>query len=80
MLFAKCAMTVNSRVIQTFLELAPDAVDVPLLNGLRVEILYARVDLPRARKHRFAAFVAREGLLVVWDNEALQLPERARAI
>ena len=73
-------MTVNSRVIKTFLGWSPDAVDVPLMNGLRVQILPTIEDLPRARKHQFAAFIASEGLLVVWDDEALHLVERARAI
>ncbi|KAK4672031.1 hypothetical protein QC764_610900 [Podospora pseudoanserina] len=76
----QCAMTVNSRVIKTFLAWSPDAVDVPLMNGLRVQILPTIDDLPRARKHQFAAFVASEGLLIVWDDEALHLVERARGI
>ncbi|KAJ4298359.1 hypothetical protein N0V88_003388 [Collariella sp. IMI 366227] len=75
-----CAMTVNSRVIKTFLQWSPDAVDVPLMNGLRVQILPTIDDLPRARKHQFAAFVASEGLLVVWDDDALHLVARAKAI
>ncbi|MCJ1462987.1 hypothetical protein MMC07_001591 [Pseudocyphellaria aurata] len=42
----------------------PDAVDVPLMNGLR-----------------FAAFVvASEALLVVWDDDALQSIQRAKAV
>src|ERR1700733_1235128 len=73
-------MTVNSRVIKTFLQWSPDAVDVPLLNGLRIQILPTMEDLPRARKHQFAAFVASEGLLVVWDDDALHLVVRAKAI
>lgn len=73
-------MTVNSRVIKTFLQWSPDAVDVPLLNGLRIQILPTIEDLPRARKHQFAAFVASEALLVVWDDEALHLVQRALAI
>jgi hypothetical protein len=76
----QCAMTVNSRVIKTFLQWSPDAVDVPLLNGLRIQILPTIEDLPRARKHQFAAFVASEALLVVWDDEALHLVHRAKAI
>ncbi|KAK4133561.1 hypothetical protein BT67DRAFT_53734 [Trichocladium antarcticum] len=76
----QCAMTVNSRVIKTFLQWSPDAVDVPLMNGLRVQILPTIDDLPRARKHQFAAFVASEGLLVVWDDDALHLVQRAKAI
>jgi len=76
----QCAMTVNSRVIKTFLQWSPDAVDVPLTNGLRVQILPTIDDLPRARKHQFAAFIASEGLLVVWDDDALHLVQRAKAI
>src|SRR6478609_3945332 len=73
-------MTVNSRVIKTFLQWSPDAVDVPLTNGLRVQILPTIEDIPRARKHQFAAFVASEGLLVVWDDDALHLVKRAKLI
>ncbi|GJN69278.1 glycosyltransferase family 2 [Purpureocillium lilacinum] len=76
----QCSMTVNSRVIKTFLQWSPDAVDVPLMNGLRVQILPTIDDLPRARKHQFAAFVASEGLLIVWDDDPLHLVQRAKAI
>ncbi|KAI1101297.1 glycosyl transferase family group 2-domain-containing protein [Jackrogersella minutella] len=76
----QCAMTVNSRVIKTFLSWSPDAVDVPLMNGLRIQILPTIDDLVRARKHQFAAFVASEALLVVWDDDALHLVQRAKAI
>ncbi|CAK7242063.1 MAG: hypothetical protein STHCBS139747_003540 [Sporothrix thermara] len=75
-----CVMTVNSRVIKTFLQWAPDAVDVPLLNGLRIQILPTVEDLARARKHQFAAFVASEGLLVVWDDDAMHILTRAKDI
>lgn len=74
------AMTVNSRVIKTFLSWSPDATDVPLRNGLRVQVLPTMDELPKARKHQFAAFIASEGLLVVWDDEANNLIPRAKAI
>lgn len=74
------AMTVNSRVIKTFLHWSPDAVDVPLKNGLRVQILPCLADLPRARKHQMAAFLAAEGLLIVWDDVANNLMDRAKNI
>ncbi|KAK8061686.1 glycosyl transferase family group 2 domain-containing protein [Apiospora phragmitis] len=67
-------------IIKTFLSWSPDAVDVPLMNGLRIQILPTVEDLPRARKHQFAAFVASEALLVVWDDDALHLVQRAKAI
>jgi hypothetical protein len=73
-------MTVNSRVIKTFLDWSPDAVDVPLMNGLRVQILPTIDDIPRARKHQFAAFIASEALLVVWDDDPSHLVERAKSI
>lgn len=73
-------MTVNSRVIKTFLNRSPDAVDVPLMNGLRVQVLPSVADLSRARKYQFAAFIASEGLLVVWDDDAAHLLERAKSI
>lgn len=73
-------MTVNSRVIKTFLAWSPDAVDVPLMNGLRVQILPTVDDIPRARKHQFAAFIASEALLVVWDDDPSHLLERAKSI
>lgn len=76
----QAAMTVNSRVIKTFLAWSPDAIDVPLMNGLRVQILPSIEDLTRARKHQFAAFVASEALLVVWDDDASNLIIRAKAI
>jgi hypothetical protein len=73
-------MTVHSRVIKTFLAWSPNAIDVPLMNGLRVQILPTISDLARARKHQFAAFVASDALLIVWDDDPSHLMERAAAI
>src|SRR4051812_9847308 len=73
-------MTVNSRVIKTFLQWSPDAVDVPLMNGLRIQILPTMDDLPRARKLQFAAFIAADAILVVWDDDALHIIQRAKQI
>ena len=73
-------MTVNSRIIQTFLQWAPDATDVPLANGLRFQILPTVNDLPKARKNQFAAFLAAEALLVVWDDEPLNLIDRKSVV
>lgn len=73
-------MTVNSRVIKTFLAWAPDATDVPLMKGMRVQILPTMADLPRARKHQFAAFIAADSLLVVWDDDPSNVVKRATTI
>ena len=73
-------MTVNSRVVRSFVASCPDAVDVPLKDGLRVQILPSVADLPKARKYQFAAFLAAEELLLVWDDDAANLIKRAKAI
>lgn len=73
-------MTVSSKMIKIFLECSPDAIDVPLRNGLRVQILPNLEDLKRARIHQCAAFIANEKLLVVWDDEARNLMARAQLI
>jgi hypothetical protein len=73
-------MTVNSRVIRSFIATCREAVDIPLKDGLRVQIMPSVSDLARARKYQFAAFLAAEGLLVVWDDDAANLIKRAKAI
>jgi hypothetical protein len=73
-------MTIHSRIIRTFLQWAVDAVDVPLMNGLRVQILPSIDDLAKARKNQFAAFLAAESLLVVWDDDPANIVARAAAI
>ncbi|KAK4550771.1 hypothetical protein LTR36_000350 [Oleoguttula mirabilis] len=74
------AMTINSRVIKTYLAWTPNATDVPLKNGLRVQVLPSMAELPLARKAQSAAFIASEGLLVVWDDEPKQLIPRGQMI
>lgn len=73
-------MTVNSRVIRSFLTWSPDATDIPLMNGLRVQILPTLDDLPRARKNQYAAFIASDALLIVWDDDPSHVMARAEAI
>jgi hypothetical protein len=73
-------MTVNSRVVKTFLQWTPEAVDVPLPNGLRIQILPTLADIAKARKYQFAAFIADTQLLVVWDDDALNVIPRAKQI
>lgn len=73
-------MTVSSGVIEPFLNWNHDAVDVPLLNGLRIQIIPTFEDLYMARRHQYAAFIAFEALLVVWDDEPTHLLTRAKTI
>ncbi|KAM3069291.1 hypothetical protein ACMFMG_010798 [Clarireedia jacksonii] len=74
------AMTINSTVVEPFLTRSPDALDVPLTNGLRVQILPTIDDLPRARRAQHAAFIAKEALLVVWEDDPTLLFDRAKSI
>ncbi|KAF2084366.1 hypothetical protein K490DRAFT_49343 [Saccharata proteae CBS 121410] len=74
------AMTVKSRVVSTFLARVTDGAEIPISNGLRVQVVSGVLDLVRARKHQYAAFVASEALLVVWDDDPSNLVRRVEAI
>ncbi|KAF8865895.1 hypothetical protein BDZ45DRAFT_735843 [Acephala macrosclerotiorum] len=80
MLNVQAAMTVSSGVIEPFLEWNADTVDVPLLNGLRIQILPTFEDLYKVKRHQYAAFIASEALLIVWDDEPTHLLQRAKYI
>lgn len=73
-------MTVNSRVIKSYLEWSPNTTEVPLGDGQRIQMVPTILDLAHARKAQCAAFVSEDGLLVVWDDNALNLVERAANI
>ena len=74
----QCAITVTSGTIETFLAYNPTAKTVPLDDrGLSVQIVSTLPDLARAQKMQYAAFVASEGLLVVWDDDPMHIIARA---
>jgi cellulose synthase/poly-beta-1,6-N-acetylglucosamine synthase-like glycosyltransferase len=73
-------MTIHSPVIRSFLEELPESVDIPLLNGLAVQVIPTVEDLARARTHQFAACIASESVLVVWDDDAINMVKRAKSI
>lgn len=50
------------------------------MNGLRVQVVDDIEALAHARTHQFAACIASESLLVVWDDDALNLLQRAKTI
>ncbi len=54
--------------------------EVPISGGQQIQIVPEVNDLIRARRHQYAAFVASEAILVVWDDDKLHLLERAGAI
>ncbi|CAG9989669.1 unnamed protein product [Clonostachys byssicola] len=76
---SQCVMTVNSHIIRTFLQ-GFTGPEVPLDNGCRAQVLPTIEDLAHATRQNFAAFVASEGLLVVWDKDALNILSRASKI
>lgn len=77
--FFQVAMTVNTRVIKLFLH-NNSLPYVKIEEGLRLQVLPDMSYLARAAKHHFAAFIADQGLLVVWDDEPRKLLERAERI
>ncbi|RDW88348.1 hypothetical protein BP6252_00380 [Coleophoma cylindrospora] len=80
LLNVQAAMTVNSSVVEPFLNWSPSAVDIPLLNGLRIQILPSLAELPRARRHQYAAFIRKEAILVVWEDDPTLLYNRVKTI
>jgi hypothetical protein len=77
---SQAAMTVHSPVIKSYLDSMPGTTDLPLLNGLAVQVIPNIELLARARTHQFAAVVASEALLVVWDDDAVNILSRAKTI
>jgi len=61
-------ITVNSRVVKSYLSWCPHAFEVPVGKGQKVQLLPSMEHLPLARKTHQAAFIADEALLVVWDD------------
>ena len=73
-------MTVNSVIVEAYLKNNVDAVEVPLQGGQSVQVLASFMDLPRARRHHYAAFIMEQSSLVVWDDEPMNLCSRASDI
>lgn len=76
----QAAMTIHSAVIKSYLEAFPHSTDMPLLNGLAVQIVKTIDALSTARTHQFAAVVAAENLLIVWEDDAVNMLSRAKTI
>ena len=54
--------------------------DVPLRDDSRIQILEDIDDLPRARKHQYAAFVREDCSLLVWADSASRVIDDAMDI
>lgn len=73
-------MTVKSPIFEPFLEWSEDATDVPITESLKIQILPNIESLFHARRQQFAAFIASESMLVVWDDDVTKLFDRAKSI
>lgn len=76
----QAAMTIKSRVVSTFCQRAGDAYEIPIRDGLRIQVLRNMSELARARKHQYAAFITSESALVVWDDDPSHLIKRIEGI
>ncbi|KAI0134559.1 glycosyl transferase family group 2-domain-containing protein [Xylariales sp. AK1849] len=77
----RCAMTVSTRVINVILSSRRANYEyIPLLDGLRLQVLPSIRDLPRCQKHHFAAFIQDAQMLIVWDDEPKRVLARAEAL
>lgn len=73
-------MTVDSNLTKAIFACSLEAVSVIMHKSLRVQILPSVSDLSRARKHQFAALLAKEQILVVWDDDIDHVVQRAKEI
>lgn len=76
----QAAMTVHSPAIAAYLEGIPHSVDIPLMNGLSIQLIPTVEDLAKARVYQFAACIASKSMLVVWDDDAVNMLARAKSI
>ncbi|KAI0439105.1 glycosyl transferase family group 2-domain-containing protein [Xylaria telfairii] len=77
----RCAMTVNTRVINVILASRRSTYEyIPLPDGLRLQVLPSMRELPRCQKHHFAAFIQDLQIMVVWDDEPKKVLARAEAL
>ncbi|KAI2630129.1 glycosyl transferase family group 2-domain-containing protein [Xylaria nigripes] len=77
----RCAMTVNTRVINIILASRRTNYEyIPLPDGLRLQVLPSMRELPGCHKHHFAAFIQDLRILVVWDDEPKRVLARAEAL
>ncbi|KAI0514471.1 glycosyl transferase family group 2-domain-containing protein [Xylaria bambusicola] len=77
----RCAMTVNTRIINVILASRRTTYEyIPLPDGLRLQVLPSMRDLPRCQKHHFAAFIQDLQIMIVWDDEPKKVLARAEAL
>ncbi|KAH8670860.1 glycosyl transferase family group 2-domain-containing protein [Xylariales sp. PMI_506] len=74
----RCAMTINTRVINVIMSSKRTTSDfIPLPNGLQLQVLASLRELPYCQKHHFAAFIQDSQMLVIWDDDPSKIFLRA---
>lgn len=76
----QAAMTIHSPVVAAYLEGMPHSTDIPLMNGLSIQLVPTIEDLAKARVYQFAACIASKNMLVVWDDDPINMLQRAKEI
>jgi len=68
-------MTVTTPVVRIILHrnLMPF---ICIHDGLQIQVLPRLEDLPRCQKHQYAAFIADQGMLIVWDDNPRNIVQR----
>ena len=71
------SICIFSHVVEVIIGSLPaNAWDFPLRDDTRVQIIQRIQDLPRARKHQYAAFVREQKCLVVWSDSASKVVDQ----
>jgi len=76
----RCAMTVNTRVLQLFMHARPDEHYIQIHASLRLQVIPNIESLANCQRHQSAAFIASSATLLVWEDEPARLLERAEYI
>lgn len=73
-------MTVNTRVLQLFMDARPDEHFIQIHRTLRLQVVPNIEGLRHCQRHQSAAFVSDTATLLVWEDEPTRLLERAEYI
>jgi hypothetical protein len=71
------AISVNSRIVKAFFTLTTNVDYVRLRGNLRIQILPTIRELGGALRYQFAAFIAEDCSLIVWDDDPAKIIARA---
>ena len=72
-------MTINTPVMKLFLQ-QQELSFIPLIDGLKLQIIPSLRYLPQCQKHHFAAFIQDIEIVVVWDDDPRNILDRTRNI